>query len=218
MLMFARIGARRAFATASRLYPDAPRVGVAVTAFAPGDDESRRVLLCQRGKEPSKGMWTLPGGVLEIGEAVEACAVREFAEETGLGLLLPVLAPGAATRNGGTPGMPRGAYATSQAVFHDDDRPSVSGGGDASAGGGADDAAGAGAGAGVAYHYVLTHVLGRADGTRAIAQDDVDDVRWFDVDAVVGGTAGVPLTPTTGDVVARAAQLLALGVFELPDA
>jgi len=40
------------------------------------------VLLVKRGAEPNKGRWSLPGGALEVGETVEAAAVRETLEET----------------------------------------------------------------------------------------------------------------------------------------
>lgn len=42
------------------------------------------VLLIQRARPPSEGLWTLPGGRLEPGETTEACAVREVKEELGL--------------------------------------------------------------------------------------------------------------------------------------
>jgi ADP-ribose pyrophosphatase YjhB (NUDIX family) len=42
-----------------------------------------RLLLIQRGKEPRKGEWTLPGGAVELGETVREAAVREFREEIG---------------------------------------------------------------------------------------------------------------------------------------
>ncbi|HEV2444897.1 MAG TPA: NUDIX hydrolase [Candidatus Sulfopaludibacter sp.] len=43
-----------------------------------------RVLLVRRGHEPLKGHWSLPGGLLELGEPLEAGVVREVKEETGL--------------------------------------------------------------------------------------------------------------------------------------
>jgi ADP-ribose pyrophosphatase YjhB (NUDIX family) len=42
------------------------------------------VLLVRRGQEPAKGSWTLPGGVVEVGEGLEAAITREVLEETGL--------------------------------------------------------------------------------------------------------------------------------------
>jgi 8-oxo-dGTP diphosphatase len=43
-----------------------------------------RVLLVQRGQEPLKGEWSLPGGVVEVGETLEAALAREVLEETSL--------------------------------------------------------------------------------------------------------------------------------------
>jgi 8-oxo-dGTP diphosphatase len=43
-----------------------------------------QVLLIQRNREPSAGLWTFPGGRLEAGETAEACAERELREELGL--------------------------------------------------------------------------------------------------------------------------------------
>ena len=43
-----------------------------------------RVLLIRRGTEPLKGQWSLPGGMLELGESLTDGVVREVLEETGL--------------------------------------------------------------------------------------------------------------------------------------
>ena len=43
-----------------------------------------RIVLIKRGREPFKGMHALPGGIVEYGESVEQCVVREIEEETGL--------------------------------------------------------------------------------------------------------------------------------------
>jgi ADP-ribose pyrophosphatase YjhB (NUDIX family) len=62
-----------------REFPSAPLVGVGAVVVDRG-----RVLLVQRGREPMKGHWTLPGGLVELGEPLEAAVVREVSEETGL--------------------------------------------------------------------------------------------------------------------------------------
>lgn len=48
------------------------------------DDEDLKVLLIQRGQEPFKGQWALPGGFAEVGESLEKTARRELEEETSL--------------------------------------------------------------------------------------------------------------------------------------
>jgi 8-oxo-dGTP diphosphatase len=62
-----------------REFPSAPLVAVGAVIVKDG-----RVLLVRRGTAPLKGHWTLPGGVLELGESLHEGVVREVREETGL--------------------------------------------------------------------------------------------------------------------------------------
>jgi ADP-ribose pyrophosphatase YjhB (NUDIX family) len=63
-----------------RRYPTKPMVGVgAIVVSGAGE-----VLLVKRRQEPLAGQWSLPGGMLELGETLEAGVVRELVEETGL--------------------------------------------------------------------------------------------------------------------------------------
>jgi ADP-ribose pyrophosphatase YjhB (NUDIX family) len=62
-----------------REYPDQPLVGVGAIII-----EAGRVVLVKRGHPPLAGEWSIPGGVLEVGETLRQAAVREAFEETGL--------------------------------------------------------------------------------------------------------------------------------------
>jgi 8-oxo-dGTP diphosphatase len=62
-----------------REYPDSPLVGVGAIIVEDG-----RVLLVKRGHPPLAGEWSIPGGVLEVGETLREAAIREAREETCL--------------------------------------------------------------------------------------------------------------------------------------
>jgi 8-oxo-dGTP diphosphatase len=62
-----------------RAYPDRPLIGVGAVIIA---DE--RVLIVQRASNPRRGEWTVPGGLVELGETLRAAVEREVLEETGL--------------------------------------------------------------------------------------------------------------------------------------
>jgi 8-oxo-dGTP diphosphatase len=62
-----------------RMYPSRPMVGVGAVVWDGG-----RVLLERRGQPPAQGSWSLPGGLIEIGETAEDAVRREVREECGI--------------------------------------------------------------------------------------------------------------------------------------
>ncbi|HXT71942.1 MAG TPA: NUDIX hydrolase [Vicinamibacterales bacterium] len=63
-----------------RRYPSKPLVGVGAVVLS----DDGKVLLVKRRHEPLAAQWSLPGGMLELGESLEAGVAREIEEETGL--------------------------------------------------------------------------------------------------------------------------------------
>jgi 8-oxo-dGTP diphosphatase len=63
----------------NREFPSQPFVGIGAIIIA-----DARVVLVKRAHPPIQGQWSIPGGVLEVGELVRDAAVREAREETGL--------------------------------------------------------------------------------------------------------------------------------------
>lgn len=62
-----------------REYPDAPLIGVGALIL-----DGDRIVLARRGKEPSCGEWSIPGGLVHLGETLQEAVTREALEETGL--------------------------------------------------------------------------------------------------------------------------------------
>jgi len=62
-----------------RTYPARPYIAVSAAVFRNG-----RLLIVRRAQRPAAGLYTLPGGVVELGETLAEAAVREVREETGL--------------------------------------------------------------------------------------------------------------------------------------
>jgi 8-oxo-dGTP diphosphatase len=63
----------------SRRYPSRPFLGVGALIFEDG-----KILLVERAKQPMRGYWSIPGGIVEAGEKLEDAIRREVLEETGL--------------------------------------------------------------------------------------------------------------------------------------
>ena len=62
-----------------RLYPNQPIVGVGAVIIRNGE-----LLLEKRKNDPGRGKWSIPGGIVELGENTEDTVIREVKEETGL--------------------------------------------------------------------------------------------------------------------------------------
>jgi 8-oxo-dGTP diphosphatase len=62
-----------------REFPEAPLVGIGAIII-----ENARVVLVKRAHPPLQAEWSIPGGVLEVGELMREAAIREAREETGL--------------------------------------------------------------------------------------------------------------------------------------
>ena len=62
-----------------RKYPTKPIIGVGAVIMCNG-----KILLVKRGSEPGRNKWSIPGGLVELGEKVHNTIVREVKEETSL--------------------------------------------------------------------------------------------------------------------------------------
>jgi 8-oxo-dGTP diphosphatase len=71
----------------SRTYPTRPFLAVSAAIFRDG-----RVLIVRRAQPPASGLYTLPGGGVELGETLANAVIREVREETGLEIEPLVLA------------------------------------------------------------------------------------------------------------------------------
>jgi len=63
----------------SRIYPTRPYLAVSAAIFRDG-----KVLIVRRARPPARGLYTLPGGGVELGETLEEAVIREVREETAL--------------------------------------------------------------------------------------------------------------------------------------
>lgn len=62
-----------------REYPERPIASVAVCVF-----KGNRVLVIKRATQPSQGLWSVPGGMVELGETIQDTGKRELYEECGI--------------------------------------------------------------------------------------------------------------------------------------
>ncbi|MCH8125268.1 NUDIX hydrolase [candidate division KSB1 bacterium] len=64
----------------TRAYPERPFVAVSAAIF----NNSNEILIIKRAKEPGKGLWSIPGGIVKTGETLVEALQREISEECGI--------------------------------------------------------------------------------------------------------------------------------------
>ena len=143
----------------SREYPSGPLVAVGAV-IVDASTKERRVVVIRRGRAPLLGEWSIPGGVVELGETVREAVAREALEETGL-----VVDVGAPHGPGSIWGQPALGPGSVLGVF---DRVIL------------DDAGR------VRYHYLLVDVLCGVVSGELRAGEDAADARWLTREELVG--------------------------------
>ena len=137
-------------------------VGAVIVDASTGDapKNERRVVVIRRGRAPLLGEWSIPGGVVELGETVREAAAREALEETEL-----VVDVGGARGPGSISGQPLAGPGSVLGVF---DRVVL------------DDAGR------VRFHYVLVDILCRVVSGELRAGGDAAEARWLTREELVG--------------------------------
>ena len=68
--------------TDSRIYPKRPIVAASAVIL----NSEKKILIVRRAKSPGKGLWSLPGGAVKLGEKLEEALRREIQEECGISI------------------------------------------------------------------------------------------------------------------------------------
>lgn len=150
---------------------------------------SARYLLVQRGKEPNMGMWSLPGGKIELGENTLDAAKRELVEETGLS------ASGITNSQSDRLILrwhSNGPFACSDSIHHSESK-------------------------GVSFHYVISQCFAELQSNtppNIIASDDAMDARWWSVDEMKDAEDEGTVTRGVVSVLERSEKLYVSGLLE----
>lgn len=149
--------------------------------------------MIQRGKEPNKGRWSLPGGRIELGEAMLPAAMRELREETGL-------------EGDSLYWYSEGPFTATDAVFHSygGGHPTVSN-------------------MEVEFHYVVNQCFAELQGDGdavsgtgvLVADDDAMDAQWWSLGEVERGCDAGTVSGHVAWVLHRAERLRAAQLLEV---
>lgn len=149
---------------------------------------SARYLLVQRGKEPNKGMWSLPGGKIELGEKTLDAAKRELLEETGLISSDSLqMEPNRWTLKWHA----EGPFACSDSIHHDESSD-------------------------VTFHYVISQCFAELQSINPpniIASDDAMDARWWSCSEMEEAEDCGEVTVGVRSVVQRSEMLYSCGLL-----
>ena len=143
-------------------------------------------LLVQRGKEPNKGMWSLPGGKIELGEKTLDAAKRELEEETGL-----FSHSSFDSHRCNLKWHANGPFACSDSIHYSQSN-------------------------GVSFHYVISQCFAEIKSLEPpsiIASDDAMDARWWNNDDMKNAEDAGIVTKGVVDVIGRSEDLYVSGLL-----
>ncbi|KAL7531468.1 hypothetical protein ACHAXR_009670 [Thalassiosira sp. AJA248-18] len=149
-------------------------------------------LLIQRGNEPNKGMWSLPGGKIEYGEGTLVAAKRELSEETGLETRQNENSNGTASMKYDLKWHSNGPFACSDSIHH-------------------------AKGSSNGFHYVISQCFAEVVASsipNIIASDDAMDARWWSADKVKKGEDDGIVTHGVLKVLERSELLYTKGLLQ----
>jgi len=174
--------------------PPFPRAAVSVAVRIHIKNITRYALI-QRANEPNKGMWSLPGGKIKLGEGTMEAARRELEEETGLKVMTD--------KNKYLLRWYEGGPFTCSDSIHL--YPQGSGGIETTDS--------------VKYHYIIAQCFAEVDSTNLsvppplFASDDALDAKWLTLEEIQNGVKKGHLTNGVQDVYKRVEDIYAAGLF-----
>ena len=178
--------------------PPFPRAAVSIAVRVQINNIARYALI-QRANEPNKGLWSLPGGKIQLGEGTIQAARRELEEETGLKVM--------DDNSYRLRWYESGPFTCSDSIHFYQGRP------------GEHEHVHP-----VKYHYVIAQCFAEVDcsNLRApptlVASDDALDAKWLTFEEIMEGVKKGELTKGVGDVYKRAENLYKAGLLCFEDA